>query len=65
MPETIPRQRLAILGLGKMGSILMQAFRRQNVVQAENISATVQHPERAAVTVSGRDHSGQSLHLSQ
>jgi len=46
--ETAHRQRLAILGLGKMGSILMQAFRKQNVVHAENIFATVQHPERAA-----------------
>src|SRR5271165_3213375 len=52
MPETIQRQRLAILGLGKMGSILMQAFRKQNVVQAENIFATVQHAERAATLVS-------------
>ena len=48
MPEAIHRQRLAILGLGKMGSILMQAFRSQNVVQAENICATVQHLERAS-----------------
>jgi pyrroline-5-carboxylate reductase len=47
--ETSARQkRLAILGLGKMGSILMQAFRRQNVLAAENIFATVQHTERAA-----------------
>ncbi|HME31593.1 MAG TPA: pyrroline-5-carboxylate reductase [Terriglobales bacterium] len=52
MPETIQRQRLAILGLGKMGSILMQAFRKQNVVQAENIFATVQHAERAATLAS-------------
>src|SRR5271169_5670033 len=46
--ETAQRQRLAILGLGKMGSILMQAFRKQNVVHADNIYATVQHAERAA-----------------
>src|SRR5206468_622076 len=45
--QTVHQQRLAILGLGKMGSILMQAFRKQNVVQAENIQATVQHAERA------------------
>jgi len=42
------QHRLAILGLGKMGSILMQAFRNRNVVEAENIRATVQHAERAA-----------------
>ena len=52
MPESNQRQHLAILGMGKMGSILMQAFRKQNVVQAENISATVQHPERAATLAS-------------
>ena len=52
MHETTQQQRLAILGLGKMGSILMQAFRKQNVVQAENISATVQHAERAASSAS-------------
>jgi pyrroline-5-carboxylate reductase len=48
MPEIVQRQRLAILGLGKMGSILMQAFCRQNVVHPENVFATVQHAERAA-----------------
>ncbi len=47
MHETVHRQRLAILGMGKMGSILMQAFRKQNVVRADNIHATVQHAERA------------------
>ena len=52
MHETTQRQRLAILGLGKMGSILMQAFRKQNVVHANNISATVQHVERAATLAS-------------
>ena len=48
MHGTTHRRRLAILGLGKMGSILMQAFRKQNIVHVDNIYATVQHPERAA-----------------
>jgi pyrroline-5-carboxylate reductase len=39
-------QRLAILGLGKMGSILLQAFCSQNVAKPENIIATVNHSER-------------------
>src|SRR5215472_6917161 len=30
-----------------MGSILMQALRSRNVVEAKNIHATVQHPDRA------------------
>jgi len=38
--------RLAILGLGKMGSILLQAFCSQNVARPENIVATVNHNER-------------------
>ena len=38
--------RLAILGLGKMGSILLQAFISQNVVKPKNIVATVNHSER-------------------
>src|SRR5215472_19007005 len=48
MSETAHDQRVAILGLGKMGSILMQAFCRQKVLRQENISATVNHAERAA-----------------
>ena len=47
MPETAQVQRVAILGLGKMGSILMQAFCRQKVLRPANISATVNHAERA------------------
>jgi len=39
-------QRLAILGLGKMGSILLQAFCGQNVAKPEDIVATVNHAER-------------------
>jgi pyrroline-5-carboxylate reductase len=38
--------RLAILGLGKMGSILLQAFCQHNVVEPANIVATVNHSER-------------------
>jgi pyrroline-5-carboxylate reductase len=38
--------RFAILGLGKMGSILLQAFCSQNVAQPANIVATVNHSER-------------------
>lgn len=45
MPEST--HRVAILGLGKMGSILMQAFCRQQVLRPENIRATVNHAERA------------------
>jgi len=41
------QQRLAILGAGKMGGILIQAFLRQKLIAAKNLRATVRHPERA------------------
>jgi pyrroline-5-carboxylate reductase len=47
LPAAAQAPRLAILGLGKMGSILLQAFCRQNIVKPENIVATVGHGERA------------------
>jgi pyrroline-5-carboxylate reductase len=43
----IPNLRVAVLGAGKMGGILMQAFLKNNLVSAESIFATVQHAERA------------------
>jgi pyrroline-5-carboxylate reductase len=43
----MPGLRVAILGSGKMGGILLQAFLKNNLVAAENIFATVQHADRA------------------
>jgi pyrroline-5-carboxylate reductase len=45
--SAIPDLRIAILGAGKMGGILLQAFLKSNLVAPENLFATVQHPERA------------------
>jgi pyrroline-5-carboxylate reductase len=39
--------KVALLGAGKMGGILLQAFLKNNLFGPENIRATVQHPERA------------------
>src|ERR1700731_3136236 len=39
--------RVAVLGAGKMGGILLQAFLKNNLLAADQIVATVQHPERA------------------
>ncbi len=39
--------RVAILGAGKMGGILLQAFLKNDLVAADQIFATVQHPDRA------------------
>lgn len=38
--------RLAVLGAGKMGGILIEAFVKHQLVPAKNIVATVQHPAR-------------------
>jgi pyrroline-5-carboxylate reductase len=43
----MPGLRVAILGSGKMGGILLQAFLKNNLASAENIFATVQHEDRA------------------
>lgn len=43
----LPNLRVAILGAGKMGGILLQAFLKNNLLQPNQIVATVQHPERA------------------
>ena len=39
--------RVAILGAGKMGGILLQAFLKSKVLEPEQIMATVEHAERA------------------
>lgn len=43
----MPGLKVAIIGAGKMGGILLQAFLKNNLVAAEQIFATVQHPDRA------------------
>src|SRR5215510_12525096 len=39
--------RLAVLGCGKMGTILLQAFLQKGLVTRDDVVATVQHEERA------------------
>jgi len=39
-------RRLAVLGAGKMGGILIEAFLKQGLVPAKNIAATVQHGDQ-------------------
>ena len=43
----LPGLRVAILGAGKMGGILLQAFLKNNLLHADQLTATVQHPDRA------------------
>ena len=43
----MPGMRVAVLGAGKMGGILLQAFLKNHLLAADQIVATVQHPDRA------------------
>ncbi len=47
VPAQLPQVRVAVLGAGKMGGILVQAFLKQNLFAADNVHATVAHAERA------------------
>ena len=47
VPAQFPRIRVAVLGAGKMGGILLQAFLKQNLFAVDQIYATVAHAERA------------------
>jgi pyrroline-5-carboxylate reductase len=47
IPAQFPDIRVAVLGAGKMGGILLQAFLKQNLFDPEQIHATVSHAERA------------------
>lgn len=44
----VASSRVAVLGAGKMGGILLQAFLKQQTLSPERLSATVAHAERAA-----------------
>jgi pyrroline-5-carboxylate reductase len=47
VPAQLPNVRVAVLGAGKMGGILLQAFLKQNLFAADQIHATVAHSEKA------------------
>jgi pyrroline-5-carboxylate reductase len=46
-PAQLPKVSIAVLGAGKMGGILLQAFLKENLFAADKIHATVGHAERA------------------
>ena len=46
-PAQLPQVHVAVLGAGKMGGILLQAFLKQNLFAPEQIHATVAHAEKA------------------
>ena len=47
VPAQLPKVRVAVLGAGKMGGILLQAFLKENLFAHDRIHATVSHAERA------------------
>jgi pyrroline-5-carboxylate reductase len=47
MPENLSEKRLAVLGTGKLGGILLRAFLKQGLFSAERVTATVKHDEKA------------------
>lgn len=47
--ESAAQLRIAVLGAGKMGGILVQAFLRSGLFSRDHIAATVAHEARAAV----------------
>jgi pyrroline-5-carboxylate reductase len=47
IPAQLPDIRVAVLGAGKMGGILLQAFLKQNLFDLDQIHATVGHMEKA------------------
>jgi pyrroline-5-carboxylate reductase len=47
IPAQLPNISVAVLGAGKMGGILLQAFLKQNLFSTDQIHATVAHAEKA------------------
>ncbi|MGA3011299.1 MAG: pyrroline-5-carboxylate reductase [Terracidiphilus sp.] len=47
VPAQLPHVRVAVLGAGKMGGILLQAFLKENLFAPGQIHATVGHADRA------------------
>jgi pyrroline-5-carboxylate reductase len=45
--KQLPLPSIAVLGAGKMGGILLQAFLSSGLAEPQSIRATVAHPERA------------------
>jgi pyrroline-5-carboxylate reductase len=48
MNENLGDRKLAVLGTGKLGGILLRAYLKQGLFKPQNVSATVKHGEKAA-----------------
>src|SRR3981081_308512 len=48
MTQKLADKRLAVLGTGKLGGILLRAYLKQGLFTPKNVTATVKHAEKAA-----------------
>src|ERR1700719_3702893 len=48
MSQKLAGKRLAVLGTGKLGGILLRAYLKQGLFSAKRVTATVKHGEKAA-----------------
>jgi len=48
MPSKLSDKKLAVLGAGKLGGILLRAYLKQGLFKPKNVTATVRHGEKAA-----------------
>jgi pyrroline-5-carboxylate reductase len=48
MPTQLNDKKLAVLGTGKLGSILLRAYLKQGLFNPKKVTATVRHEEKAA-----------------
>src|SRR5499425_2135704 len=48
MPLKLSEKKLAVLGAGKLGGILLRAYLKQGLFKPKNVTATVKHGEKAA-----------------
>jgi pyrroline-5-carboxylate reductase len=48
MSSKLSESRLAVLGAGKLGGILLRAYLKQGLFESSRVTATVRHAERAA-----------------
>src|ERR1700694_4512856 len=48
MNENLGDKKLAVLGTGKLGGILLRAYLKQGLFAPKHVTATVKHAEKAA-----------------
>src|SRR6202451_2398826 len=48
MAQKLADKKLAVLGMGKLGGILLRAYLKQGLFSAKRVTATVKHGEKAA-----------------